>query len=265
MTSDHLDYDKIASSYNRRYKADTTEGIGQALARVVSELAPTRVLEVGCGTGHWLGRFAPLMSELYGLDFSAGMLEEARRRDAPLHLTQGVARHLPFPSDSLDLVFCVNALHHFSDPQGFIAEAYRLLHPGGILAIVGQDPHGRRESWYVYTYFEGVYDRDLARFPTWATVLEWMAAAGFEATACEEVEHIHEEKLGRAVLTDPFLEKGSCSQLALLSDAAYATGLARIKSALAVAEAEGESLRFESDIVLAMLSGRKEDSAATAL
>ena len=32
------------------------------------------------------------------------------------------------------------------------------------------DPHGRRESWYVYRYFEGVYERDLARFPTWRQI-----------------------------------------------------------------------------------------------
>ena len=58
------------------------------------------------------------------------------------------------------------------------------------------------------------------------------------------------------MLDDPFLRKGSSSQLALLSDQAYAAGLARIDAALDRAEAADSELHFVVDVPLAMISGR---------
>ncbi len=60
---------------------------------------------------------------------------------------------------------------------------------------------------------------------------------------------------GRAVLDDPFLRQGACSQLALLDDEAYAAGLGRIEAALDAAEAAGETLTFRTDLFIAMVVG----------
>jgi ubiquinone/menaquinone biosynthesis C-methylase UbiE len=232
---------------------------------LVHELGARRILEAGCGTGHWLAAMHAPGRDLYGLDPSIGMLIQARRRHVPLHLVQGHARRLPFPSESFDLVYCVNALHHFHDPPAFVGQAYRLLRPGGALAIAGTDPHGHRESWYVYHYFEGTYETDLNRFPTWETVWDWLVAAGFARLSLAEVEHISAPKQGRQVLADPFLQKNACSQLALLSDEAYRAGLHRIEAALAQAEAGGEILVFQTDIVIEMLTGLKPTRLAGGL
>ena len=85
--------------------------------------------------------------------------------------------------------------------------------------------------------------------------MEWMAAAGFERLELTMAEEITNPKKGAAVLNDPFLAKHACSQLALLSDQAYAAGLQRIRQALAEAEARGETLIFQNTILIHQLVG----------
>jgi SAM-dependent methyltransferase len=257
MTTTPVDYDQIASGYDRRFTTDAPSGEGQALRNLARTLKPARILEVGCGTGHWLGELAPVAHTLVGLDLSKGMLRQAKTKQVPADFVQSTAKQLPFIDSVFDLVFCVHAIHHFTDSQAFVSETCRVIRSGGCLAVMGGNPHNWRESWYVYRYFEGVYGTDLLRFPTWDTVSEWMDAVGFKDLELAEVEHIVGHKRGREVLSDPFLQKQACSQLALLTDEAYADGLLRIKEDLTRAERRGETLTFETELTIEMLSGRK--------
>jgi SAM-dependent methyltransferase len=250
-----VDYDRIAPTYNRRFANGDQPGIAAALLALSQELGGGRLLEVACGTGHWLSRLSPVAQTRHGLDLSPGMLAQARERAEHIDLVRGYAGRLPYLSASFDLIYCVNAIHHFDDPAAFVAEARRLLRPGGALAVVGMDPHTSRDAWYVYDYFEGARQTDLARFPSSGTILDWMAAAGFCQVGWRWVDRIHDLKVGRAVLDDPFLRKDSCSQLTLLEDDVYAAGLRRIEAALARTEAEGETPTFPTDITTAMLTG----------
>lgn len=256
MSLSGVDYDRIAQSYDRRFVENGLSGIAAALSSLVDTLDPRCILEVGCGTGHWLAGLRSATTPLFGLDLSAGMLRQARERDVTFCLVQGRASQLPFPDSTFDLVCCVNALHHFQRQSAFVAEARRLLRPSGALAIAGMDPRGHRARWYLYDYFEGTYETDLVRFPSWGTVLDWMVARGFERIEWDVVEQIHHVKMGRAILVDPFLQKDATSQLALLTDEAYAAGLRRIETALAAAGVRGETIAFRTDLCLAMVVGR---------
>jgi ubiquinone/menaquinone biosynthesis C-methylase UbiE len=250
-----VDYNRIAPNYDRRFADGDQPAIAAALLALSRELGAGRLLEVGCGTGHWLSRLSPAAQKRHGLDLSPGMLVRARERAEHIDLVRGYAGRLPYVSASFDLIYCVNAIHHFDDPAAFIHQARRLLRPGGALVVVGMDPHTRQNAWYVYDYFEGTQQTDLRRFPSSGTILDWMAAAGFRHVSWGEVDWIHDPKVGRAVLDDPFLRKDACSQLALLDDNAYAAGLRRIEAALTRTEALGETLTFPSDITTIMLTG----------
>ena len=253
--ADRVNYDQIAPTYNQRYVANKMAGLITTLSTLAKEIQPKRLLEVGCGTGYWLSILQPVVPSVYGLDLSLGMLQQAHSRNRHFGLAHGQASELPFAGQSFDLMICVNALHHFSSPQAFIAEARRLLRPGGALAIVGMDPRGCRDKWYLYDYFEETYEIDMKRFPSWGTILDWMTAVHFDWVEWRIAEQIRSFRVGRDILADPFLAKSSTSQLVLLTDEAYEAGLTRLKAAIAQAEAEGRTLTFASDFPLGMMVG----------
>ena len=230
-----VDYDRLAAEYEQRYKTNRLEGVGAAL----EGLRRGRVLEVGCGTGHWL------RGGDFGVDLSPGMLRQALRG----HRALAHASDLPFRDASFDFLFCVNAIHHFPDKAQFIGEARRLLRPGGRLAVIGMDPQLQRGRTYLYEYFEEAWKNDLERFPSWGVVLDLMLAAGFVTFEWRIVERIVTDHTGLAIFDDPFLGKKSRSSLALLSDEAYERGLARIRT-----DAE-RGVTFRSEIILGMIVG----------
>ncbi len=255
-----VNYEEIAPTYDQRYVANPLPQVAATLQALVQDLDPARILEVGCGTGRWLAELTQAGRRVFGLDLSPAMLSQARAqlkqsKPAP-DLACGRALRLPFSDRTFDLIYCVNALHHFGGPRAFVAEARRLLRPGGALAVVGMDPRHSRNTWYLYRYFEGTYAADRRRFPTPGALLDWMAKEGFERVDWRPAEHILAPLTGRDVLKDPFLHKGGTSQLTLLSDEAYALGIRRIEAALAQAEAAGERPVFPVDLLLTIIVGR---------
>jgi SAM-dependent methyltransferase len=237
--TNRVNYDTVAPIYDQRYEQNPFAGVAHALRALAERNGVGDVLEVGCGTGRWLTELHLVVRRIVGLDFSLGMLHQAQARQAALPLVGGDASHLPFPAASFDFVFAVNAVHHFVDKPAFIREAHRLLRPGGALAIVNSDPHIGRDRWYLYDYFDGIRAADLQRFPSSGTLLDSMLAAGFRRAEWRVAEHIQQEYVGRAVLDSPFTQKNGTSQLALLTDAAYATGIERLRAAIAAAQTRG--------------------------
>lgn len=253
-----LNYDQIASDYNQRYPDSQTWDRGQALLKLASQLKARTILEVGSGTGFWLNMLHQVTPRLYGLDFSAGMISQARKQFAPIKLTRGTAIQLPYQSGTFDLLYCVDAIHHFGDHRAFIAEAFRVLKKGGALAVLGHDPHeAGGDSWYIYNYFEGVYDTDLRRYPSGKSVMDWMKADGFQNISAQEVEKIVNIHVGDGVFNDPFIKQNATSQLALLSAEKYRSGLKKIRETLEQARAGNERIVFRSQISVKMFLGYK--------
>lgn len=257
MNAKHVNYDRLAAEYDRRFIPGQVSNTCRALLEQVEQANAQRILEVGCGTGHWLEVLSAPDRNLIGVDYSRGMLAQTRVKLIPARLVQGVARQLPFKSGEFDFVYCIHALHHFVDPCAFIAEAQRILRPGGELVVLGGGTPKNRADWYIYQYFEGSFETDLERFPLWEKVCEWFEMSGFDRLKLLEVENIHEQKTGREIFLDPFLQKHACSQLALLSERTYQDGIKRIESDLVEAENKDQDLEFKSEISIKMLSGWK--------
>ncbi|UCF28438.1 MAG: methyltransferase domain-containing protein [Chloroflexota bacterium] len=257
MDTHRVDYDQMAGTFDHRYPPGKVSDSGLALQKLVADVNGKRILEVGSGTGHWLEFLNAPDRFLVGLDYSRGMLSNAQIKGVSADLVQGDAGQLPVKPGEFNFVYCVHALHHFASPESFIVEAQRMLYSGGVLAILGSDFPANRENWYIYEYFEGVYETDINRFPPWKDVVGWMVKDGFELIELDEVEHILDYKKGADVLRDPYLQKHACSQLALLSDGAYQEGMSKIESDLVQAEEDGRQIVFKSEIAIMMLSGRK--------
>lgn len=239
-----VDYDRVAPTYDERYRYGDPAGIPACLHEVAA--GARRVLEVGCGTGHWLAELAPTATFVCGLDRSRGMLDKARATCLPLVHGDGCV--LPFRSASLDAVLCVNALHHFPAPHEFVAEAARVLRPGGRIAVIGMDPAAGLDRWYLYDFFPGTLEADRARYPSAVQIAAWMEEVGLAQIRRGIAARIEGTMRGRDVFADPILSKNGTSQLTLLSDEAFAAGMARIEAATA-----GER-EFVTDISLALVT-----------
>lgn len=249
-----VDYDQVSAVYDRRYQAGGPAGIAESLRGLAGQTQGRRMLEVGCGTGHWLARL-PAGGIRCGLDCSARMLDKARERDSSLDLVRGTAGRLPFGRGAFDFVFCVHALHHFDDPAAFIRQARRVIRPGGALAIAGMDPQTEQDEWYLYDYFPGTRETDRGRYPSGDMILHWMEAAGFVRGERRLAARIEHDWVGSQVLKDPILQKHGTSQLALLIEEAFNEGMARIGEALWSAEGSSEEIVFRTRIALPIVIG----------
>lgn len=70
---ERINYDEVAATYDRRFTIGGREQVAAALVAVARDLQPERILEIGCGTGHWLATLQGLARSVYGLDLSSGM------------------------------------------------------------------------------------------------------------------------------------------------------------------------------------------------
>lgn len=104
-----------------------------------------RVLELGCGTGRLLTPLARSGARIVGIDYSAAMLAQGRRRLARLPRNRrpprvrGDIRTLPFPSDHFRVVLApygmLQSLTSDADLDAAIREAVRVLRPGGLFGV----------------------------------------------------------------------------------------------------------------------------------
>ena len=273
MSGRVTDYDSIADRFDARYGLYAYDGVRETLLNFLGD-TPVAVLEVGCGTGHWLAalqaRLAPSPDNrgvqspddpasldrearrrwLAGVDPSAPMLARAQRAAPAARLVRARAEDLPWRDAAFDRVFCVNALHHFSDRDRFFAEAYRVLKPGGGLLTIGKDPHGERDTWWVYDYFEHTRDVDRARFAQVRTLRGELVRAGFawaESFEADHIEAVHPAGAALAAGADGAVARSFTSQLTVLSEEEFASGVARIREANAAA---GGDLQLVADFRL---------------
>jgi ubiquinone/menaquinone biosynthesis C-methylase UbiE len=252
-----VDYDAIAPEYDARYATPRYADVALALRAWACGSPGARLLEVGCGTGYWLQVLGEDRLAI-GLDSSAGMLARARTRVPSSPLVRGDAATLPLGDASVDAVLCMNAFHHFSDQPAFIAEAARVLVPGGSFCTVGLDPHRGASRWPVYDYFPGTRERDLARYPEVARVRTWLAGAGFEDCESHVVQRIRSTRTADEALASPMMQRSGTSQLALLSEEEYAAGIRRIRADGEHARAEGRTLILETELELMATTARRE-------
>jgi SAM-dependent methyltransferase len=250
-----VDYDGIAARFDQRYQYQSFPGI-QARLRRLANRPGARVLEFGCGTGHWLKILDDSPVQLIGLDPSRPMLEKARICASKAGFVCASAEHIPFPARSFDLIFCVNAFHHFSDPNKFLRASRLLLRNDGRLAIFGLDPHAPNTNWYLYDYFPDVREKDLARYLPATEIRVQMMEAGFKDVKVESAEHIQKTFVDDAVFEDPFFARESTSQLLLIPEESYRQGKREIASAVENARREARSLFFLVDLRLFRTVGR---------
>ena len=151
-------FDRIAPVYDAMNRL-MTAGLDQRWRRlaVAGAVRPgDRVLDVCCGTGDLALAAAESGGRVTGLDFSAPMLERARRKSSAIAWVEGDALALPFADGSFDAVTIGFGLRNLPNVERGLAELRRVLRPDGRLAILEiTRPQGLLAPFYRF-WFDGV-------------------------------------------------------------------------------------------------------------
>jgi SAM-dependent methyltransferase len=202
------------------YVTSAVHANGASLSRVVELVAPQPdwcVLDVATGAGHMAFAFAPHVARVVASDITPEMLVEtaklaAAKGIANLATTTADAEALGFADGSFDLVSCRIAPHHFASVPRFIAEACRVLKPGGTFALVdnvapdadttpgfGADELAAADV--VYNLFERIRDPSHARALTAAAWRGLLSGSGLDIG--------HQEILQKSMPFGPWVEQQS--------------------------------------------------------
>ena len=131
---EHEGWERVADKYDSTWSTSTRQFIPPLLeaAEVSAEMS---ILDVGCGPGYVSAAANERGAIPIGLDFSGEMIAIAKKMFPQIEFRQGDAQNLPFPDATFDRVVANFALLHLANPERAMAEAARVLKPGGRFAF----------------------------------------------------------------------------------------------------------------------------------
>ncbi len=155
------DYFLTACEGYAEFKSSAGEYLSRRLEealRVAGVAANMRILDVGCGRGEILRHIRQLGAQPFGVDYAAVAVRISRQvmlaeQEDTIHVQQANARQLPFPAATFDRVLMLDIVEHLYPPElaEALAEAYRVLKPGGRLIV-----HTAPNVWYDRYAYRGV-------------------------------------------------------------------------------------------------------------
>ena len=148
--------------------------VEDAMRRVLDTAPIGKVLDIGTGTGRMIELFAGEADRFTALDNNSEMLRIARAKLGGLvpgeldqervEIMLGDFNALPLPDSSFDTVIFHQVLHYAQNPEAVIAEAARVLRPGGRMMIVDFAAHDREELRSVHAHARlGFSDKLISR------------------------------------------------------------------------------------------------------
>ena len=140
QSASYFNYDDLANSYDSWY-ADRRGAMYDRLEKkLIANFLPTetgrkRLLEIGCGTGHWSRFFSQCGFEVTGLDISERMVNTALQKGIPnVSFCVGDGHLLPFQDSTFDLTAAITTLEFVRDAEVVLREIIRCTRkPGRIL------------------------------------------------------------------------------------------------------------------------------------
>jgi trans-aconitate methyltransferase len=168
-------WNTTAYAQNAAFVQDLASGVFDWLAAQPGE----RILDLGCGDGRLTQRIVDAGAVVIGVDASPQMIAAAREKGIVADV--GDAESLPYPSAAFDAVFSNAALHWVRDHDAMMAQAHRVLKPGGrfvaemgghgniaairvaLMAVLARHGHAGREDGVNYYPTPDAYTRRLER------------------------------------------------------------------------------------------------------
>ena len=137
------------------------------------------ILDLGCANGWNMSRFSQYGRSAIGLDMHQERVQLAREH-GPTMVASGL--EIPVASDSLDVVYVQHVLHHIGDAERGLAEAFRVLKPGGLLFLIETVEDSPFIRWGRRMYPRWLGDEINAPF-TFVSLQKMVVAANFQIRA----------------------------------------------------------------------------------
>jgi SAM-dependent methyltransferase len=125
--------------YEAENRALDPDGHLLAAMRARAPWAGRTLLDLGCGSGYWLGGYAGEAAQVIGVEPDPRLLPLAAARDPRVRVLHGSAEHIPLDGRSVDVVHARFAYFLGPGCGAGLTEVMRVLRPGGTLAVIGND------------------------------------------------------------------------------------------------------------------------------
>lgn len=125
--------------YEVENRALDPDGHVLAAMRARAPWAGRTLLDLGCGSGYWLGGYADEAAQVIGVEPDPRLLPLAAARDPRVRVLRGSAEHIPLEDRCVDVVHARFAYFLAPGCDLGLAEVSRVLRPGGTLVVVGND------------------------------------------------------------------------------------------------------------------------------
>ncbi|WP_321472081.1 metalloregulator ArsR/SmtB family transcription factor [uncultured Paludibaculum sp.] len=179
-------FDELAGKFGKHYVPGRSwKGLAETLLKL---MPPMVIADLGAGEGTFSQLLAQRAERVIAVDNSEKMVEfgadlAAKNRIGNLEYRRGDMEKLPIDDASVDLAFFSQSLHHAQHPDRAVKEAFRILRPGGRIAVLDLMKHHFEEARELYAdLWLGFAEVDLVGF---------LKKAGFEAI---ESTVVHKEE-----------------------------------------------------------------------